>query len=418
MAGNHILETYHLEGGSKKNRVKKLQRIVMFMGCFGFLLIMVGKLTDKFFKRGTGTSESYKDISTQPFPVLTICPSYPYKDDRIKFHGLDLKKDLQFKAQWVSNQSGVTPKEFYNDVVYSLENIVLNVLFNLIKPINGDKNPKVPPTHIFCGNETIFKTSPYYYNGDCFSMDPPKCLQETGILEVVLTTTDKTDIFIHHRGQFLSPNSRSRVDVDKGRFVKLAINHEITQLIGEDGSCSVDLDNYDGCIYDLLLNMTMGEVGCTIPWLPGDSHWPDVCGDDTEKRKRAFTIYQENRRNQKNVCPNTCLSTNVFFGPLVTGRNEKDKANLTTAVFYFRKDVKSTYEYFIFTMPILFAEMGGYIGLLLGISLFDILILANDILIDKFYRDTKTTSGNVPGTASPEVTKVKPPPSTFKAPTI
>ena len=38
--------------------------------------------------------------------------------------------------------------------------------------------------------------------------------------------------------------------------------------------------------------------------------------------------------------------------------------NLTEAVFYFRKDVKSTYEYFLFTMPILFAEMGGYIGLL------------------------------------------------------
>ena len=64
--------------------------------------------------------------------------------------------------------------------------------------------------------------------------------------------------------------NRSRVDVDKGRFVKLAINHEITQLIGEDGSCSVDLDNYDGCIYELLQNMTMGEVGCTIPWLPGE----------------------------------------------------------------------------------------------------------------------------------------------------
>ena len=39
-------------------------------------------------------------------------------------------------------------------------------------------------------------------------MDPPQCLQDAGILEVVLTTTDKTDIFIHHRGQFLSPNSR------------------------------------------------------------------------------------------------------------------------------------------------------------------------------------------------------------------
>ena len=50
---------------------------------------------------------------------------------------------FQFKAQWVSNQSNVTPKEFYNDVVYSQEDVVLNVLFNLIKPINGDKNPRV-----------------------------------------------------------------------------------------------------------------------------------------------------------------------------------------------------------------------------------------------------------------------------------
>ena len=55
-------------------------------------------------------------------------------------------------------------------------------------------------------------------------------------------------------------------------------------------------------------------------------HWPDVCGNDADKRERAFKVYQENRRNQKDVCPNTCLNTNVFFGPLVSGRNEKDKA--------------------------------------------------------------------------------------------
>lgn len=50
---------------------------------------------------------------------------------------------LQFQAQWVSNQSGVTPKQFYYDVVFSLEDVVLDVLFNLIRPINGNKNPKV-----------------------------------------------------------------------------------------------------------------------------------------------------------------------------------------------------------------------------------------------------------------------------------
>ena len=49
----------------------------------------------------------------------------------------------QFKAQWVSNHSDIKPKEFYEDVVYRLEDVVLTVLFNLIKPINGNKNPKV-----------------------------------------------------------------------------------------------------------------------------------------------------------------------------------------------------------------------------------------------------------------------------------
>ena len=55
----------------------------------------------------------------------------------------------------------------------------------------------------------------------------PSCLAEAGPLEVVLGFYDKTDIFIHHIGQFLSPNSRSRVDVDKGKFIKIAITHEV-----------------------------------------------------------------------------------------------------------------------------------------------------------------------------------------------
>ena len=129
----------------------------------------VGELTGKYLKRATGTSESYKDISTVPFPVLTICPTYPYKDDRLRYHGIDIVRDLQvmslnwsnpssyinidkllfqFNSQWISNDSNVTPKEFYNDVVYGLEDVVLNVLFNLVRPINGNKNPRVTLTTV------------------------------------------------------------------------------------------------------------------------------------------------------------------------------------------------------------------------------------------------------------------------------
>ena len=35
------------------------------------------------------------------------------------------------------------------------------------------------------------------------------------------------DIFIHHLGQFLSPDSRARVDIEPGGYKKIAINHEV-----------------------------------------------------------------------------------------------------------------------------------------------------------------------------------------------
>ena len=68
------------------------------------------------------------------------------------------------------------------------------------------------------------------------------------------------------------PLYRSRVTINPGTFVKLAVNHEIEELMGgEDGTsgCRPNFD-YDACMYDTLYNITMAELGCTIPWLQGD----------------------------------------------------------------------------------------------------------------------------------------------------
>ena len=153
-------------------------------------------------------------------------------------------------------------------------------------------------------NKILFKKE-YYFNGDCFAMVMPSCLLEAGPLEIVFNFKDKTDIFIHHRGQFLSPNSRSRVDVDKGKFVKIAVNHEVVQLLsGEEfGNCVDDYGSskdFDNCMYDNLKRLMIEEVGCTVPWLPDKS---SICTQES-KRKKAFEVYQANRRNQKDICPN------------------------------------------------------------------------------------------------------------------
>ena len=73
--------------------------------------------------------------------------------------------------------------------------------------LDGKNKFRLRPNETFC-DEYLFEKKEYYYNGDCFSFVLPKCLSEAGVLEVVFDFFDKTDIFIHHMGQFLSPNSR------------------------------------------------------------------------------------------------------------------------------------------------------------------------------------------------------------------
>lgn len=170
---------------------------------------------------------------------------------------------------------------------------------------------------------------------------------------------------------------RSRVDVDTGHFVKIAVNHEVVQLLGNDGSCVNEEIDYDTCIYQTLTDLMLDQVGCTVPWLPDKSK---ICVLE-EARKNVTVIYQANRRNQQNICPNSCLFTNMYFGPPVTGLANEEESDIGRAIFYFRRDIKTTTEYFLYSPLSMLAEIGGYVGLLLGMSLFKLTEM-NDILID------------------------------------
>ncbi len=50
-----------------------------------------------------------------------------------------------------------------------------------------------------------------------------------------------------------------------------------------------------------------------------------------------------------------------------------------------RRDVKKTIEYFLYSSVSMMAEIGGYVGLLLGFSLYNLSEI-NNTLIDFLYR--------------------------------
>ena len=175
--------------------------------------------------------------------------------------------------------------------------------------------------------------------------------------------------------------------VDLGHFVKIALNHEVVQLLSHDGSCvdqymegegvDTDMENsFDGCIYSKLREIMTRDVGCTVPWLPDQSN---ICTEQ-EDRTKAFSLYQKNRRNQNDICPKSCKFTNMYFGPPVSGLRNEGERNVARAVFYFRRDIKTTTEYFLYSILSMIAEIGSYVGLLLGVSLFKLADINNTVL--------------------------------------
>ena len=63
--------------------------------------------------------------------------------------------------------------------------------------------------------------------------------------------------------------------------MKIAVNHEVVQLLGEDGTCvntyldddsginvNENSDDFDGCMYSKLKELSTEQLGCTMPWLP------------------------------------------------------------------------------------------------------------------------------------------------------
>ena len=124
----------------------------------------------------------------------------------------------------------------------------------------------------------------------------------------------------------------------------------------------------------------MDKIGCTTPYgIKND----DICKDQN-KRQQAIDLYeklwsgdfsekcpypcrfQKNKLLLQNLDPTSFLSSNNYL------------------IFSFEKYVKTTEFYLDYTELELLAEFGGYVGLFLGISVFDLKDVFNAVLQSMF----------------------------------
>jgi len=82
--------------------LKFTQYAIIFVASFGLLssqvcnipyiccyrVLQIVRCVFKYEDKSTGTRDYYVPISDAPFPDLTFCPSYPYKIERLNYHGI------------------------------------------------------------------------------------------------------------------------------------------------------------------------------------------------------------------------------------------------------------------------------------------------------------------------------------------
>ena len=113
----------------------------------------------------------------------------------------------------------------------------------------------------------------------------------------------------------------------------------------------------------------MTKFGCSSPF--GHIGYLDnICTDNTTG-KQAFEMFEklDDERFYVPECPYPCNFIRL------SATTTKSRTAATTKKYikiYFRQYVKVTEVYFSYTGLELIAEFGGYVGLFLGISVFDI----------------------------------------------
>ena len=133
-----------------------------------------------------------------------------------------------------------------------------------------------------------------------------------------------------------------------------------------DGTSGCTQEEFDHCMYSMLeRKMRAGTSdNCTVPWVKNNSK---ICTKQSDVTK-AFLIQISRYRNQKEDCNHPCHSLVIQGGSKVV--NDTKKIGKTR--IFFQPLVPVTKEKYLYLFGDMFADIGGYVGILLGYSVLNL----------------------------------------------
>ena len=192
-----------------------------------------------------------------------------------------------------------------------------------------------------------------------------------GIRKVELGLASLCEVYIHNSGVFeYEADGLVRVKNVMGTRDYYTVKHELLEMLdGKDDSCN-DNPEYakDNCAIDEIEKSVMMEYGCTPPFFGNKEK---ICTNETIS-KQVYK-YWKNARHYTN-CSDPCrgISASAIHTSKITLKPEDSHVK-----FLFRNRVKVVKSYYAYSSLSLIAEIGGYFGLFLGVSINQITYLTS-----------------------------------------
>ena len=199
-------------------------------------------------------------------------------------------------------------------------------------------------------------------------------------------------LHFHGEDQFLYHAGRMRSKLYRGELVKYQVIFTDTMSLERDAprrqqdseqtknSKTCSKDSYDSCMYNMAKRLMLENTkdNCTAPWVP-KTH--NICTDASDI-STCYWIWKNRVQSDADDCTLPCHSVFVRLDAK-DGHIMNDRKEYAILYLYFPKNIAKSKEHFLYHSNNLFAEIGGYVGLLLGLSLLDLFIWANNIITYK-----------------------------------
>ena len=333
----------------------------------------------------------YRNSDTE-IPAITLCPSYDaaYKRNILAKYNWSADSMREMKTP----ETNLSTLEFWHLVTHSLRDIVNSVTIEVTSEI---PNTSITEISMFENIQGLSNHSSYEMIksidvkdwttcawpafGFCYVFKTPEEIARLGVYSISLNLKIKTYIYMHHYNQFYHVE-QNKIVATPGKRSYLSFFYDLTKLLQESkGSlCSDEMnDSHDSCILDNLDKAMKDKFGCSFV---NTSYPESICNGRNVKESykddfngEFFKLY---RTVLTTFCPKPCKTMDVFYGiPVESDNNIKEEA---FTKLYFKQQINSRRSTYSYESDSVIADIGGYLGLLLGFSLLDITIIIEQLL--------------------------------------